>query len=130
MVRFSRLQDLARLCPSWRGDLAVSLQELPSTAAGVVVAIPCADKAVDDPRIVAVRGCVSDTSGNRFLTTDQPAWGNHVSEAPTTCLVPAFTITDLADRYGVRRIDLLKVNVEGEEEKLFGHAEFLRKTKL
>jgi hypothetical protein len=77
---------------------------------------------------VPVLGCVSDTDGERFFTTDQATWGNAISETPTARRVPAYSLATIMRRHGIEHIDVLKVDIEGEERRLFKQADFLRQT--
>jgi FkbM family methyltransferase len=79
-------------------------------------------------RIVPVLGCVSDTDGERFFTTDQATWGNAISDKPTSRKVPAFSLATILKKHGIENVDVLKVDIEGEEKILFKQAEFLRQT--
>jgi FkbM family methyltransferase len=81
-------------------------------------------------RIVPVFGCVSDSVGQRFMTSDRPAWGNSVTDVPTESEVPSFTISRLMHDYGVKAIDVMKVDIEGEEAKVFADPEFLPRTNM
>jgi FkbM family methyltransferase len=80
-------------------------------------------------RIVPVFGCVSDSDGERFMTTHHAAWGNTVTDVPTNCCVPSFTMARLINQYDVEAIDVLKVDIEGEEAKVFAAPTFLPRTK-
>lgn len=63
------------------------------------------------------------------LSINEPAWGNKLSNSEAGIDVPAITIPQLCTRYGFEFIDLLKVDIEGAEEIVFAHAEFLSRVK-
>ena len=66
------------------------------------------------PRIVPVRACISDRSGTSHITVDGPGWGHRIGSIGAE--VPALTLQDIRDRFGVDTIDLLKMDVEGTEK--------------
>lgn len=82
-----------------------------------------------EPRITAIQAAVVGKSqGPIYLSQDRPAWGNSISatqSAQNSIAVDAITIGDIMAKYSVSRIDLLKVDIEGAEEGLFAHPQFL-----
>jgi Methyltransferase FkbM domain len=52
-------------------------------------------------------------SAVRF-TTDRAAWGNCIATDDRGVLVPAITIEELRKQNGIEKIDLLKLDIEGE----------------
>jgi hypothetical protein len=44
--------------------------------------------------------------------------------------VPAITISEMCKIYGLSRLDLLKVDIEGAEREVFANAEFLPRVRL
>jgi hypothetical protein len=68
---------------------------------------------------------VGEPCGNVRMTTDMPAWGNHITEGGNGIDVPAFTIKQICDLYQLSRIDLLKMDIEGAESDVFRNGEFL-----
>jgi FkbM family methyltransferase len=80
------------------------------------------------PNVHAVRAAVWKESGTISLTDPGfGAWGFQVSEshAPVTGgdLVRAITIDEIRQEFGLDRINLLKVDVEGSEKEIFSTAD-------
>src|ERR1700722_5760476 len=80
------------------------------------------------PNVHAVRAAVWKESGAISLTDPGfGAWGLQVSEAyaPLTGgeLIRAVTIDEIRQEFGLDRIDLLKVDVEGSEKEIFSAAD-------
>jgi FkbM family methyltransferase len=80
------------------------------------------------PNVHAVRAAVWKESGTISLTDPgSGAWGLRVSEsyAPVTGgdLVRAVTIDEIRKEFGLDRIHLLKVDVEGSEKEIFSTAD-------
>ena len=50
--------------------------------------------------------------------------GNRVGAAS---LVPSFTLSDIADRFGLGRIDFIKCDIEGGEKFVFEDAKFFER---
>jgi FkbM family methyltransferase len=82
------------------------------------------------PRITPLNGCISNSEGTRRMSTDRPAWGNRVASDGMGVSVPAFTIAGIIRRHRIARIDLLKIDIEGEESKIMPRADFLKNTRL
>jgi FkbM family methyltransferase len=82
-----------------------------------------------EPRITAIQAAVVGKSqGPIYLSQDRPAWGNSISatqSAQNAIAVDSIMIGDIMAKYDVPKIDLLKVDIEGAEEGLFAHAQFL-----
>lgn len=79
-----------------------------------------------EPRIVPINAAIVgvETPSVR-MTVNAPAWGNKLSHDESGIEVPALTISQLIEKHGLKRIDLLKVDIEGAEEEVFAQAEFL-----
>lgn len=82
-------------------------------------------------RVVPIQAAItgSPQMSVRF-STDRLAWGNKVLDSTASgehVEVPAVTIESLIDTYGLDRIDLLKVDIEGSEAELFKKPAFLSK---
>jgi FkbM family methyltransferase len=80
------------------------------------------------PNVHAVRAAVWKESGTISLTDPGfGAWGFQVSEsyAPDTSgeLIRAVTIDEIRQEFGLDRINLLKVDVEGSEKEIFSAAD-------
>jgi FkbM family methyltransferase len=80
------------------------------------------------PNVHAVRAAVWKESGTISLTDPgSGAWGLQVSEsdAPVTGgdLIRAVTIDEIRQEFGLDRIHLLKVDVEGSEKEIFSTAD-------
>lgn len=63
---------------------------------------------------------VSDKPGRLFIEGERNALGNKVNDTqlPGASSVEAITIEQLVDRFGIDRISLMKVNIEGAEQLL------------
>jgi len=81
-------------------------------------------------RIIPVQGCVSDRSGSVYFTTNKAAWGNVISDEPTGYEVRAYTVAELMSIHGIEKLDILKVDIEGAEERLFAAPTFLKRVGL
>jgi FkbM family methyltransferase len=80
-----------------------------------------------EPRIIPVHGAVVGWPRKTArLSTDRPAWGNFIGDEGEGPEVPAFTIEQIMCTHDLSRIDLLKVDIEGEEKHIFGEGQFLR----
>lgn len=83
-----------------------------------------------EPRITAIQAAiVGKSQGPIYLSQDRPAWGNSISatqSAQDSIAVDSITIGDIMTMHDVPEIDLLKVDIEGAEEGLFAHPEFLQ----
>ena len=80
------------------------------------------------PNVHAVRAAVWKESGNIALTDPgSGAWGLQVSKSCTPTaggdLVRAVTIDEIRQEFGLDRIHLLKVDVEGSEKEIFSAAD-------
>lgn len=80
-------------------------------------------------RILPIRACVTGTPQRAVaLTTDQAAWGNRIATDNHGVLVPAITVDELCNQYGIEEIDLLKLDIEGAEEQVLENGAFLART--
>ena len=52
-----------------------------------------------------------------------PTWSYRVNESEASATVPAFSVTDLFERFELPRIDLLKIDIEGAEIEALQDAE-------
>ena len=59
------------------------------------------------------------------LTTGKPAWGNFITEDENGHEVPAITVGEILKDYGISRVDLLKVDIEGAEREMFASGKFM-----
>lgn len=79
-----------------------------------------------EERIVPINAAVVGAPRETIkLSTDAPAWGNKITDQDNGISVPAISLTQLREKYGVGRIDLLKVDIEGAEKEVFANGEFL-----
>ena len=62
------------------------------------------------------------------FTVDQAAWGNRIATDSHGLLVPAITIDQLCEQNGIKKIDLLKLDIEGAEEQVLENGAFLART--
>jgi FkbM family methyltransferase len=80
-----------------------------------------------EPRIVPIRGAVVGRPRQFVrLTSHKPAWGNFISDNDEGHEVPAFTIEQILRDHNLPHVDLLKVDIEGEEKHVFGEGQFMR----
>jgi FkbM family methyltransferase len=80
------------------------------------------------PNVTAVHAAVWKESGSISITDPGlGSWGLQVSEAsdalPAKDLIRAVTIDEIRKEFGLDRIDLLKVDVEGSETEIFPSAD-------
>jgi FkbM family methyltransferase len=81
------------------------------------------------PRITPIRACVTGRPQiGVWFTVDQAAWGNRIATDANGVLVPAITIDELCNKYGLAKIDLLKLDIEGAEEQVLENGTFLART--
>jgi FkbM family methyltransferase len=84
-----------------------------------------------EPRIVPVHAAVvGKPMATAKLTFRNPAWGNRLTQDGLGLEVPATTLYQLIQRFRLTRIDFLKVDIEGAEEMVFAHGEFLPYVRL
>ena len=81
-------------------------------------------------RIRAIEACVSDGDGVRNLNVAAPAWGIRIQDGVGGDRVESMSLDTLYARFDVKRADLLKVDIEGEEERVFAEPTFLSSTGL
>jgi FkbM family methyltransferase len=80
-------------------------------------------------RILPIRACVTGIPQSAVaFSTDQAAWGNRIAMDTNGVQVPAITIEQLCNQYGIERIDLLKLDIEGAEEQVLENGAFLART--
>jgi FkbM family methyltransferase len=80
-----------------------------------------------EPRVVPIHGAVVARPRQYVrLSSHKPAWGNFVSENEEGYEVAAFTIDQILNTYKISHVDLLKVDIEGEERFVFGDGQFLQ----
>ena len=85
--------------------------------------------------IQAINGALWNESGMLVVTDPgRGSWGftvkasddsgtNTVGEPPDRSAVPAFTVSDIMDEYGVDRLDLLKLDIEGSEKEVLSSSD-------
>jgi Methyltransferase FkbM domain len=54
--------------------------------------------------------------------------GNRIAAHDRGVLVPAITIEELCEQNGIKKIDLLKLDIEGAEEQVLENGTFLART--
>lgn len=83
------------------------------------------------PNVTPVHAALWKTSGSVLLTDpDQGSWafrvaGDHATgtgAAPGAAVVSALCVDDLLDTYGIDRIDVFKIDIEGSEKAVFEHS--------
>jgi FkbM family methyltransferase len=73
------------------------------------------------PRILPIHACVTAASQSAVrFTTDQAAWGNRIAADDRGVLVLAVTMEELCKQNGIEKIDLLKLDIKGAEERFWG----------
>jgi FkbM family methyltransferase len=72
-----------------------------------------------EPRVIPLQACVCDHSGVTRVSVDGPGWGHAIRSVGVE--VNALTLEDIRDRFGIDRIDLLKMDVEGAEKGIFAN---------
>jgi FkbM family methyltransferase len=78
------------------------------------------------PRIVPVNGALVGRPRDHVrITTHERAWGNFIAEDGQGTEVPAFTVDQIMEHYGISHIDLLKVDIEGGEREVFANGHFI-----
>lgn len=78
-------------------------------------------------RTESLEACVSDGDGTRRLNLSAPAWGVAVAENGNGAEVVSFSIATLLSKLRIQKVDILKVDIEGEERIVFGSAECLER---
>ncbi len=79
-----------------------------------------------ETRILPVHACIAaQRDAERFITLDKLAYDNRTNARGDGVAVPVETIGSLCERFDIRTIDLLKVDIEGAEEELFAQPSFL-----
>lgn len=78
-----------------------------------------------DAHVDIVEGAISDQSGTVWFETEGPAWGTALTRDDTrgSVEVEAYTMRDLMEDYDIEHIDVLKVDIEGAEKKIFQDGE-------
>lgn len=71
--------------------------------------------------MVAVRAALWDEDGTiRLHDPGLGTWGYRVDPEGEGDAVPALTMSTIIDRYGIDIIDVLKIDIEGGEHRVFG----------
>ena len=70
-----------------------------------------------EPRITTLRGCVSDKSGQTFISII--GYGSLHTIGSIGVPVNAFTLPDICARFEIETIDFLKMDIEGTEKRIF-----------
>jgi len=82
-----------------------------------------------EPRIVPVQAAiVGHPRPSVTMTSDESSLLNHITDDGKGHEVTALTVEQICEKYGIRQIDLLKVDIEGAESELFSNGKFLEKT--
>ena len=68
--------------------------------------------------VEVVQACVANKSGSVHFRTDGPSWGFSITSGAGR-EVPCFTMAELFQKYGLEKIDLLKMDIEGAEAMAF-----------
>jgi FkbM family methyltransferase len=87
--------------------------------------------AAAEPRILPIHAAVVGKPQDHVrLTLKEKAWGNRLTSEPTGFKVQALTIGEVVEGFGGEKVDILKVDIEGAEAEVFGHADFLSKVEF
>ncbi len=87
-----------------------------------------------ESKIFPIRGAIARPGMvSAYLSQNQASWGNRLlsddeRKDANSVEVPCLTIDDICNKYGIAKIDLLKVDIEGGEESLFSDPSFLSYT--
>ena len=82
-------------------------------------------------RILPVHGALVGRARDHVrITTHAPAWGNFIAKDGEGIEVPAFTVDQIMEHYGISYIDLLKVDIEGGEKEVFANGHFISRVGL
>jgi FkbM family methyltransferase len=82
---------------------------------------------VAEPRIIPIHGAIVGRACKSVrLSMTRPAWGNFITEDDCGHEVPAITIGQILKDYGIPRVDLLKVDIEGSEKEVFAAGQFMQ----
>lgn len=69
--------------------------------------------------VVAVHAAISDEVGEAIISSEGHHLGHRLVDGGPGSRVEALTLDELVRRHGIERIDYLKVNIEGAEERAF-----------
>ena len=74
------------------------------------------------PQITVINAALWNEGGFLNIDNTRPLWGTRVSANATGTSVRAITMAQLFDDYGIQRVGLLKVDIEGAECEIFESA--------
>jgi FkbM family methyltransferase len=84
-----------------------------------------------EPRITAIHAAsVGRPRQTVWLTTNMEAWRNKISLEGDGASVPAITIEEICEQYGISQIDLLKMDIEGAEAEVLPNGSFLNRVRF
>ena len=72
-------------------------------------------------RVKALQACVSNVTGTVQFKMQGESWARSMV-AKGGVEVPAFSLTDLFEKYGLEKVDILKMDIEGAEKQVFESA--------
>ncbi|NJN34462.1 MAG: FkbM family methyltransferase [Saprospiraceae bacterium] len=73
-----------------------------------------------------LRGVVSDSVSDVYLTEDALGYQIKISEKETGLKVKAWTMPDIIRQFNLREIDILKIDIEGAEKAILKNADWLK----
>jgi FkbM family methyltransferase len=81
------------------------------------------------PRVHIIEAAAADRNGEAEFNESLWSWGGHLVErGPSTRSVQCITVDQIMSTCGIEAIDILKVDIEGSEERVFfGQPSWLRK---
>lgn len=84
-----------------------------------------------EPRITPINACLTGLPDQQvFISTGGMGWSFQRNDAGRGVMVPGFSIGQLAEVHGFRNIDLLKLDIEGGEEDVLAHGDFLSMVRM
>jgi FkbM family methyltransferase len=84
-----------------------------------------------EARIVPINATVvGRLTASIRMTSNGAAWGHKSRHNDPAIEVPQITIAEICTRHSLEQIDLLRIDMEGAEESVFAHAEFLPLVRL
>jgi FkbM family methyltransferase len=84
-----------------------------------------------EPRIIPIHAAIVGIPRPFVrLSANKPAWGNQIEMNGTGAEVPAFTVSQICEMLKVTQLDLIKIDIEGAEQEVFEHAEFVPRVGL
>ncbi len=77
-------------------------------------------------RAEILRGVVSASANDVYLTEDALGYQIKISDTKTTLKVKAWTMPDIIHQFNLKKIDILKIDIKGAEKALLAQADWLK----